>query len=431
MVVGTHRDRKANRPADAQEMHGILLVAFHFPPDASSTGRLRTLGFARHLPGLNWRPVVLAPSPSAYARVDQQGVADVPDGLPVYRTPAIDASRHLAWRGRYIGLSAAPDRWISWWFTAVARGLALIRRHRIRVIWSTYPIGTAHLIALTLARITGLPWIADFRDPVVPAGSAVQRRAMSSMEKHTFSRAAAAVFTTPGARALYARRYPQLAAADRLHLIPNGFEEQALARLPAPDVPSASEMVRLVHSGLLYPQGRNPDPFFRALAALKADGLIDANRLQVTLRASGSEAEYQARLDTLGVADMVDLAPPIAYQDALAEQGVAHGLLLFQGSEFNAQIPAKVFEYLRIGRPVFALTDENGDTAGLLAEIGGSERATIDDASEIAAKLAVFIDRIRAGQAPSIDDAALARYSRRACTERLAGLLDSVLEHST
>ncbi|GAB3678478.1 hypothetical protein GCM10028792_20280 [Salinisphaera aquimarina] len=251
------------------------------------------------------------------------------------------------------------------------------------------------------------------------------------MEKRTLSRATAAVFTTPGARALYARRYPELATAGKLHVIPNGFEEQALGRMPCPDTPTMTECLRLVHSGLLYPQGRNPEPFFRALATLKAAGHIDSDRLHVTLRASGSEAEYQSRLDSLGVADLVDLAPPIAYQEALAEQGAAHGLLLFQGPEFNAQIPAKVFEYLRIGRPVFALTDENGDTAGLLAEIGGSERATIDDAGEIADKLGVFIDRIRAAQAPPIDDAALARYTRRACTERLAGLLDSVVEHST
>lgn len=425
------RDSQAVAEAGAADRPGVLLVAFHFPPDASSTGRLRTLGFARHLPDFGWRPVVLAPSARAYAQTDIHGLEDVPAGLPVYRTPAIDASRHLAWRGKYMGVLALPDRWSSWWLTAVARGLALIRQHRIKMIWSTYPIGTAHLIALMLARLTGLPWIADFRDPVVPDGTMLQRRAMAAMEQRSLSRAAAAVFTTPGARALYAQRYPQLATDDRLHVIPNGFEETTLARAAAPAAPDADQPVYLVHSGLLYPQGRNPEPFFRALVALKADGRVDHTRLQVTLRASDWEADYQARIDALDVADIVSLAPPVAYQEALAEQGAAHGLLLFQGSEFNAQIPAKVFEYLRIGRPVFALIDEQGDTAALLAELGGSERAAIDDAEDIAARLSLFMDRIRAAQAPTINDDALARYTRRACTERLAGLLDSVREHST
>ncbi|WP_276678948.1 hypothetical protein [Nitrosomonas europaea] len=35
------------------------------------------------------------------------------------------------------------------------------------MIWSTYPIATAHLIGLTLQRLTGIPWMADFRDPMV------------------------------------------------------------------------------------------------------------------------------------------------------------------------------------------------------------------------------------------------------------------------
>lgn len=410
--------------AQGADRPGVLMIAFHFPPDGSSTGRLRTLGFARHLPDIGWRPVVLAPSARAYAQVDRHGLADVPTDLPVYRTPAIDASRHLAWRGKYAGFSALPDRWSSWWPTAVARGLALIRKHRIRVIWSTYPIGTTHLVALTLARITGLPWIADFRDPVVPEGSALQRRAMSAMETRSLSRATAVVFTTPGARALYAQRYPELAAGNRLHVIPNGFEDSTLARMAAPAALSDQQPLCLVHSGLLYPEGRNPGPFFRALAALKTTGWINRDRLQVTLRASGSEQSYQEQIDELDVADIVTLAPPVAYQEALAEQGAAHGLLLFQGAEFNAQIPAKVFEYLRIGRPVFALTDENGDTAGLLTELGGSERAAIDDAEDIADKLVGFMERIRAAQAPEINDRALASYTRRACTESLAKLLD-------
>jgi hypothetical protein len=44
---------------------------------------------------------------------------------------------------------------------------ALIRQYRPDAIWSTYPIATAHLIALTLQKLSGLPWIADQRDPML------------------------------------------------------------------------------------------------------------------------------------------------------------------------------------------------------------------------------------------------------------------------
>ena len=284
--------------------HRVLLIAYHFPPDASSTGRLRTLAFAQHLPTFGWEPTVLAPSAMAYERTDKQGLADMPPNLRVCRTPALDARRHMGWRGRYLSLSAVPDRWISWLPGAVATGLALIRKQQIDAIWSTYPIATTHLVALTLARLTGLPWIADFRDPVVPAGTGLQRRAARLIEQRTLARASAVVFTTPGARARYAQRFPAMAAANKLHVVPNGFEESSLARQTPPELPAPGTPLRLVHSGLLYPEGRNPEPFFRALAQLKKTRNLSAADLQVTLRASGSEDGYQAQLDKLGVADM-------------------------------------------------------------------------------------------------------------------------------
>jgi hypothetical protein len=39
-----------------------------------------------------------------------------------------------------------------------------VRRHRPAVIWTTFPIPTAHRIGYWLQRLMGLPWVADFRD---------------------------------------------------------------------------------------------------------------------------------------------------------------------------------------------------------------------------------------------------------------------------
>ncbi|CAM5468676.1 hypothetical protein RLIN73S_06233 [Rhodanobacter lindaniclasticus] len=144
----------------------VLMIAFHFPPAAMSSGHLRTLGFARHLPTSGWKPIVLSARALAYPR--SMPVADglIPKDCQVERAFALDVSRHLAIAGKYPGFLAQPDRWASWWPAAVASGLRLIRRHHVKAIWSTYPIMTAHCVAHTLSRLTRLPWIADFRDPV-------------------------------------------------------------------------------------------------------------------------------------------------------------------------------------------------------------------------------------------------------------------------
>lgn len=407
----------------------VLLIAYHFPPEASSTGRLRTLGFMRHLPAFGWQPAVLSAHARAYERVDENGVADIPGSYPVHRAFALDTRRHLGWRGKYVSWLATPDRWISWWPDAVRAGLRMIRSQRIDVIWSTYPIMTSHLVALALSRITGLPWVADFRDPVVSNGAGFNQRVCRWAEGRVVARASRLVFTTPGARRLYMDRFQGLADADKFKVIANGYEEDVFSGLVRPER-AADTPCTLVHSGLLYREGRNPSAFFRAVAALKARGTIDGRTLRVILRASGHEAEYQAELERLGLADIVELAPPVSYRVALQEQAAADGLLLFQGPEFNAQIPAKVYEYLRIGVPIIALTDTAGDTAALLHDAGGAVSAPMENDAEIAAVLETFLSHRQAGTLGSTDARVVGAYSRYSAAQNLAETLGEVKKNN-
>src|SRR5450830_159224 len=142
------------------------MIAYHFPPLAGSSGIQRTLRFVQHLPSLGWQPLVLSTHPRAYETTSDDLLADVPAGTVVRRAFALDTARHLQFAGRYLGWMARPDRWISWKFDAIREGLKLIDEFRPDVIWSTYPIATAHVIASVLHHKTGIPWIADFRDPM-------------------------------------------------------------------------------------------------------------------------------------------------------------------------------------------------------------------------------------------------------------------------
>lgn len=407
----------------------VLMIAFHFPPATMGSGHLRTLGFAKYLPSLGWSPIVLSACEQAYHRADPSSVNLIPDGCPVYRAFALDAKRHFGIRGKYLTALAQPDRWASWWPAAVYRGLRLISRHRACVIWSTYPIMTAHCIAYTLSRLTGLPWIADFRDPV-PSSVATQSRLTLSTqmrcERRVLSQARYSVFTTPGAMRSYAERFPLAANGRRLTVIPNGFDEHDFAKLPVGSPRLESRSLHFVHGGVMYPSGRNPVPFFKALANLITAGALTEDDIHVTLRASGSETQYHAELERLGLTGIVTLAPPLPYHEALAEQATADALLLFQGSQYDCQIPAKLYEYLRLGRPIFALVGEHGDTAALLRGTAGSVIAPLDVVPVIEKKFMEFVRALRTGNmhATTISDAQ--RYSRQHAAKQLAELLNRI-----
>jgi hypothetical protein len=289
---------------------------------------------------------------------------------------------------------------------------------------------TAHSVARTLSRRTGLPWIADFRDPVpnlLPGGNRYTATAQARMERAVLRDATRIVFTTPGAMRDYAARYPEASAASKLSVIENGYDEAAFEDLPGALSKTGQKPLTMVHSGLLYPDGRNPLPFFNALAQLKSSGRIEDGDLRVILRASGSVDAYGREIQRLELAGLVTLEPSISHREALAEQAGADALLLFQGDKFDRQIPAKVYEYLRVGRPIFALVGANGDTASVLRETGGAELAPIDDADVIAARLARFIDALLDGRAPSARPAAVAQRSRREGAVTLADMLNQVV----
>lgn len=411
-------------------MNRVLMVAFHYPPCSQSSGIHRTLKFSRYLPKTGWNPIVLSAHPRAYESRSDDQLHDIPSGVPVVRAFALDTSRSLALRGYYPRWMALPDRFVSWWLGAVPAGLRLIRRHRPDAIWSTYPIATAHLIGLTLHRLTGLPWVADFRDSMVEdtyPRDRVQRRMFRWIERQVVRHAARIVFTAESTRRMYLDRYPTL-PAERCLLIPNGYDEEDFASLTrggrAAD--GAERPLQLVHTGVIYPEERDPTAFFAALARLKRDGRIDAKRVRINLRASGFEDRYARALRELGIDDIVRLTPHLPYRQTLQECSDSDALLLLQGASCNHQIPAKAYEYLRAQRPIVALTADEGDTAALLKRTGG---ATIVDLADEAAIYAAFPDLlnvIRAGTHPLPAMGEVERFSRQQQASVLAQALSAL-----
>jgi len=404
----------------------VLMVAYHFPPLAGSSGIQRTLRFAQYLPDFGWDPIVLTAHPRAYARTSEDQLGDIDDQVHVIRAQAWDTARHFALAGRYPRFLARPDRWASWWLGAVPVGLRAIRRLRPDAIWSTYPIATAHRIGASLAARSGLPWVADFRDPMAqdeyPADP-VTRRAFFRIERGAVMRASRSTFTTPGATEIYADRYPE--RADRLRLVENGYDEETFAGVQVPPEALNPGRVTLVHSGVVYPRERNPRELFAAMQALKRDAPATFDGLRIRFRAAVNERRLSDLAAEHDVADAVEILPPVTYREALREMLRADGLLVLQASNCNQQVPAKLYEYFRARRPILVLTDPLGDTARVARDAGIEAIAPLDDATAIARLLARFASDPASRSMAS--EEAIASASRRARTGQLAALLDEVV----
>ncbi len=425
----------------SKPLRKLLMVAYHFPPLQGSSGIQRTLRFVQHLPRFGWEPLVLTAHPRAYEETSHDQMREIPEGTVVERAFALNTARHLALFGRYPGALALPDRWATWRFGAIPRGMAMIRRYRPDAIWSTYPIATAHVIGAALARRSGLPWIADFRDPMAQDGYPSDPRAWEAyrrIEEDALRNAVASVFTTPGCAALYRERYPDI-PGNKSVVIENGYDEDTFARAEAerasrdsvgnpPALASRSSRFVLLHSGVVYPDERDPRPLFAALARLKHQGALSADSFSLRLRASGYDPMLAELARSCGIDDLVSLAPAIPYHQALQEMLEVDGLLIMQASNCNQQIPAKLYEYVRAKRPVLALTDPIGDTASTLRTAGLASIARLDDVASIAEAIPAFIARVRKDRESIATPAAIAASSREGRAKSFAALLDQVVE---
>jgi hypothetical protein len=289
------------------------------------------------------------------------------------------------------------------------------------------------LIGDALARMSRLPWIADFRDPMAQddyPSDPVTWRQFSHIEANTIRHASRSVFVTQGAAAEYSARYPE--ARERIRVIENGYDEASFEGIVKRKSGQALPIrLLIVHSGVVYPSERDPTALFAALSALRQAGRLYPKDVLIRFRAPVHNSLIRDLAQRFHVQDFIEVAPRAPYRDALAELVTADALLVLQAANCNFQVPAKLYEYMRAGRPILGLTDPVGDTAGVMRRAGILHIAALEDERAIAEELSRFIDDVRRGKVPLPDETIVRQASRRERTAELASVLNEAIEGST
>jgi hypothetical protein len=340
----------------------VLLFAFFFPPEML-TGALRPYRFYKYLPEFGIEPWVITGSEQngTLARVVQ---APAPTRKPNKRTL-------LGATEKAMRLWVFPgDDAVMWPLSAVRTAEELLKSVPIQAIISTFPPVNTHMTAASLHRRFRLPWIADFRDPLGgrPPSAGLPNRVSWFLEKQYVKDAAALITVTDVLRDEWKARYPNY--ADKFHLIWNGYDPaDHISALPIP--PRRKRI--LAHAGTLY-GARDPGPILKSLYRLLSTRRVEPG--SVTLRLIGEidkeiTRKHQQLFDELRRFEAIEITGIVARDVALTETRTADSLVLFDMTHRGAYaVPAKVYEYLRIGRPVLALTDRGSPIDRLLSKSG-------------------------------------------------------------
>lgn len=437
-------------------MKRVLVITYYWPPTGGS-GVQRWVKFAKYLPSEGWQPVIYTPENPEQLAVDESLSAEIPDDTEVIKTRIIEpyglyksflrksghskevvevnpvnaqnksfAQKFAMWiRGNIF----RPDPRCLWIGPSVKFLKKYLKEHHVDLIVSTGPPQSMHMIGRRLAEETGLPWIADFRDPWTKifyfkhlSMTKATEKWHKKMEKEVLDNASAVVAVSP----LVQQEF-QAMTQTPVDLITNGFDDCDFAdeRCKEADGGPDKDFV-ITHTGLFAADG-NPTTLWSVLAEKCSRDETFKKLLKIKL-VGKTDGQIISSIKSEGLEEnLIDLGYQ-PHTEAVQAQRTASLLILplRKEPEYRAVLPGKLFEYLASWRPVLGI----GQTDGAMSMILNSTKTGLvldwEDRNSIRRFVDMCWDKHMKGEL-SVEDADISQFTRKALTRRMAELFERVI----
>lgn len=492
-------------------MKRVLIISYYWPPTGGS-GVQRWVKFAKYLPSEGWQPVVYTPENPEMLAVDHSLEAEIPAEVEILKTHITEPYELYRRLGRLFSpfshhegpsSSCHPERpqgvegsaqtglacngaqkevnpinsqkkslgqklsmWIRgnlfipdprcmWIGPSVKYLKKYLAEHTVDVIVSTGPPQSMHLIARKLHLATGIPWIADFRDPWTKmfyfkhlSLSKFSEWRHERLEKKVLDDATVVVAVSPLVQQDF-----QAMTDTPVELITNGYDESDFADITSALAPEQSDAAgqfdtagqsgatgegvarenigtaqtfTIVHTGLFANDG-NPEILWHALAEKCAAEPGFASALRIRL-AGKTDVEIIDSIVAAGLGDKLADLGYKAHKEVVALQQSADLLMLplRKEPEYKATLPGKLFEYLAAQKPILGIGQTDGAMAQILATTSSGVVFDWDDAASVRRYIDLCYENKLRGL-PTISPHDLEQYSRRGLTRRLVLLMNSLV----
>jgi glycosyltransferase involved in cell wall biosynthesis len=340
------------------------MFAYHFPPE-NAIGGARPYHFYKYLSRMGYRcHVITAAQQSTPSNPDFEYVCD----------PFPDV-RGIGWQleraaRKFLLPGAAGFRWSRLAYKAAWAFLCSHQGSEVTIFSTSPPLGT-HLAACRLARNRQFKWIADFRDPLADDPGRIglakfQKSIYRWLERSILESSTITIANTDALADKLKKNYPS--RRDHVHIIWNGFDpEDRVQPLPPP----VNDRLIISHIGELY-GGRNISPLLESVSRLIDTGRLAPTTIRIRLvgpveRDCIPPKEFLSRAIQQG---WLEVLPELVSKDEARRMAQdSNGLLVVQ-PHTTIQVPGKVFEYLRLGRPILAFILPNTPTERILRQSG-------------------------------------------------------------
>ncbi len=379
-------------------MKKALIVTYYWPP-AGGPGVQRVLKFTKYLPEFGWEPIVLTVEKPDAPIYDESLINDVSKQCKVYRSKGFEPfdlykkftgktdenipndvliKKDVSFKEKFAKWVRAnlfiPDAKIGWLHSAVKKGLEIIEKENIDIIFSSAPPPTVAMIGRKLSQKTGLKWVSDFRDPWLEIvyyqslkRSKITVTLDSYLEKQCMRKAN--VITTISDE--MAKLFNSKAGSEKSVVIPNGFDEDDFY---AEEFPK-NKSFTIAYTGTIS-KDRVPYPLLKALLKAKDD------ELNVRLKFAGRFCpEFYDEIKKLNIEDLFEITGFVPHSESTKILQSSDALLLIVDNvpDNKGFLTGKMFEYLGCRKPIFAIGPLDGDANKIIQETGAGEMVGYKD----------------------------------------------------
>ena len=358
----------------------VLVISYYWPP-SGGPGVQRVLKFCKYLNKFGWEPIVLTVKDGDFPAKDYS-LNEEAKTAKVHYAKSISFHRFYNWiAGRKTTpthhLSSSikdsiivklfrwirnnliiPDGRIGWYPNAVSKGDDIIKQNNIRVIFSSAPPYTVHLIAMKLSKIHSIPWVADFRDPWVDRFYNYENKRLwltkvfdSSLEKKVINNANALTTVSKTISGYYEKPFS---------VIHNGYDEDDFTSV----IEKENNIVVISYIGTMT-ISQNPSMFFQSINELN----LNQERYRIDL-IGNIHPDIKSYIQKNKYDNFIKIKPYMPHKDAIRKMCNSDFLLLvIPNTKKNMGIvTGKLFEYIRSMRKIIMIGPPKSDAAKIIAQ---------------------------------------------------------------
>lgn len=426
-------------------MKRVLIITYYWPPSGGA-GVQRWLKFSKYLPEFGWQPIIYTPENPEAPVEDQSLFNDIDPETEVIKKPIWEPyqlyKRFLGSQpgekvnagflseNKKPGLKEKISVWIRgnffipdarrYWIRPSVKFLEnYLKKNPVDAIISTGPPHSMHLIGLGLRKRTGIPWVADFRDPwtEIDFYDKLNLTHFADKQHHRLEKAvlngADAIVVAWKSMADLFRKKSEVPS----YVIHNGFDDLDFKLKVRPKPGNFN----IVHVGAMN-SDRNHDSFWQAISEMVND---ERSVSQPFVKLIG-KVDYNVKesIRKFHLEAYVELIPYMPHSEVIHELISAGVLYLPINETPNAQfiVPGKLFEYLASERPILGIGPANGDSAEIIKNTNAGEMIDFGAPARVLSALIRFKNEFKKGVKPAVKNQE--QFSRKNLTKKIVAVLN-------